>query len=147
MRRKVAAALVAALACALAGCGGGERTEVVSRAVAIKRLEAACLAGQRATQAQMRGARDRTDAVLAVRANLQTILDRVGDLEPSGSARRDFDAYKASVKARLEAADRIAEADRSDFARAVARERRLLDASYVRGREAIVALRAAHVCI
>lgn len=145
MRRKVAAALVVALA--LAGCGGGERTEIVSRAMAVKRLEAACLAGQRAANARMRHARDRTELVLAVRANMETILDRVGNVEPTGSARRAFDAYKATLTARVEAADRIAAADSSDFQRAIARERHLLDTSYTRGHEAISALGARHICI
>jgi hypothetical protein len=147
MRRKVAAALVVALALALVGCGGSEKTEVVSRAQAVTRLEAACLAGQRAARARLHGTTDKTVFVAALRENLRTIMDRVGNLETTGSAKADFDAFKATVRTRLDALDRIADADRSDWPRLMSSERRTMEVATNRAHVAIVGLRARHVCV
>ncbi|HEU4703725.1 MAG TPA: hypothetical protein VFS37_14685 [Conexibacter sp.] len=147
MRRKVAAALVVALALALAGCGGSEKPEVVSRAEAVQRLEAACRAGQRAARTRLGGRPDATAFVFAMRDNLDTIVDRVGNVEVSGGGDADFAAYMRTVQRRLDAIDTITEADRSDWQSAIAAERRTFETATDAAHEAIVGLGAWHLCV
>lgn len=145
MHRKVAATLVAALALGVASCGGTERTETVSRAELISRLESACRAGQREAAKQ---ARDRRAAFLEVLiANLTTIDDHVGRLETTGEAKADFEDYKDTVRSRLDALRQIAAADAADRQRLVRAQRPAIGAASIRARAAIVRLGARHICV
>lgn len=147
MSRKVAAALIVALALASAGRGGGERVELVSRAQAVRRLEVACLAGQRAAQARLHGSHDRTAFFAALRANMETIVDRVGDVEPSRPARSAFDAYEATLRTRLDALAHVTAARSANLQKAISAQRTTYEAADRRAHEAIVALGARHVCV
>jgi acyl-CoA reductase-like NAD-dependent aldehyde dehydrogenase len=147
MHRKVAAALIAALTLALASCGGGQKTETVSRAQVVSRLEAACLAGQREARKQAQRGSGREVFLHAIIANLRTIRDKVGNLETSGSGKAAFDSYKETVRARLDAFERIAAAGRADQPRVIRAERSVIGAGGQRAHAAIVRLGAEHVCI
>jgi hypothetical protein len=147
MQRKVAAALVAALALGLAGCGGGQETETVSRAEAISRLEAACLAGTRAARREAQQGSGMTMFLAATAANLKAIEEKIGDLEASGSAKASFDAYKDTVRTRIERLERIVSADRADQPALMRAARSEIAAASLRARDAIFALGARHVCI
>jgi hypothetical protein len=145
--RRTAAALVAALTLALAGCGGSERAEIVSQAVAVKRLEAACLAGQRAARAELGGSTSRAAFFAALRANMETILHRMDRVEPTGRARRNWDAYKDTLTTRLDALARITAADRSDWERLIAADRSRFETVSADAYRAIMGLGARHVCV
>lgn len=155
MHRKVAAALVAALALALASCGGSQsqRTETVvraatvSRAQVISRLEAACLAGQDAAQREAHAATRKAAFLKAIIANLRTIRDMVEPLETTGSAKAAFDAYKETVRTRLDTFERIASAHGAEQQRLIIASRPAIGAAGHRAHEAIVALGARHVCV
>src|SRR5215207_2754564 len=111
MHRKVAAALVVALALGIASCGGGQKTETVSRAQLINRLETACLAGAREARKQAQEGGGVTAGAEMYLVNLKKIDDEVGNLETTGRAGRDFDVYKDAVRRRLDAFERIVSAD------------------------------------
>ena len=147
MHRKVAAALVVALALGLASCGGGQKTETVSKAQLISRLEAACLAGTREAQrqAQQRGSVKAQIETFLV--NLKKIDDGVGNLETTGRAGADFDTYKDTVERRIDAFERIVAAEGADQAHLIREKRAMIGTTSIRGREAIFALGARHVCI
>lgn len=147
MHRKVATALVVALALGLASCGGGQRTETVSRTQLISRLETACLAGAREArrQAQERGGVTAQAEIYLV--NLKTIDDAIGNLETSGRGKADFDVYKDAVRRRIDAFEKIVSADGADQARLIRAKRAMIGTTSIRGREAIFRLGARHVCI
>jgi hypothetical protein len=148
MHRTVAAALLAALTLGLAGCGGGEQTETVSRAQLVSRLDAACVAGQRASREETQGGSGSQDAFLqGLRANMTTILDDVGSLEASGAARAPFSAYKDSVRTRLDEVERVAAAQGADRQRAIRAAQPVMSAATDRAHAAIVRLGARHDCI
>jgi hypothetical protein len=142
MRRKVAAALVVALA--VVGCGGSGTT-TVSGAQAVRRLEAACQAGTLEAQKVARSGAGRDNAAKAVRAKLETILGRIDKLETSGAAKADFDTYKDTVRRRLDGLKRIASAD--DEQKAFAAEQPAMEAAGQRALAAMTRLGATHVCI
>ncbi len=146
MYRKVAAALVAALALTLASCGGSGTT-TVSRAELVQRLNTACLAGQRVIRERMHGQRDATAYLNAVIADQKYVLSKVGNLETTGPAKAVFDGFKDVMRRRLVALERDASASRADFARVTAQEEPLISASGARTHAALVALRAPHVCL
>ena len=117
MHRKIAAAIVAVLALALASCGGSEKT-TLSRAALVRRVELACREGQRITERAVREARSADGFNLdAMRAGQEAILDKIEDLDTSGAARADFDGFKDGMRERLEAIEEVAAADRADQAR------------------------------
>jgi hypothetical protein len=147
MHRKVAAALAVALALALTSCGGGQETETVSRAQLISRLEAACLAGTRQAQRQAQKRGGITAQIEVYLVNLKKIDDAVGNLETTGRAGADFDAYKDTVSRRIDAFESIASADGAEQQRLVREKRAMIGTTSIRGREAIFALGARHVCI
>jgi hypothetical protein len=147
MHRTVAAALVAALALALASCGSGEKTETVSRAQLVHRLDAACVAAQRQARTQMRGRSGQTAFAEAIRATLQTVEDRVGNLDTAGSARADFKSYLATVRVRIDALERILSADAADQQGLIARERDVIGPAGSRAHELVVRLGADHICL
>jgi hypothetical protein len=120
MHRKVAAAVAAALALGIVGCGGSEET--LSRAELVKRVELACREGQRAGQRQTRAAGnagDRAAFVNAIVASQKVVVERIDDLSGSGAAKADFDSFKEAVRARLEGIEQIAAADPADQQRVV----------------------------
>jgi len=121
MHRKVAAALVAALALVAAGCGSSES---LTRAQLVNRVEVAC----RQAQAQMdastraRGGSQNDQQlrfVTALRDAQRTVLDKIDGLEPPDAAESDFDVFKQSVEDRLELIDRVASDGADDVASAI----------------------------
>ena len=147
MQRKVAAALVAALALALASCGGSEQTETVSKAQAISRLEAACLAGQHEAERQLRRGREPFDYVKAILANMKTIDGKIGNLEPTGAARASFDAYKATLPPRIRVLEGIVSADRGDQYRALVAARPEIARDGAKAHDAIARFGSRHICV
>lgn len=146
MHRTVAAALVAALALALASCGGSE-TRTVSRAELVHRLETACLAGQSVIHEHLRGRRDAIRYLNAIIAGQKYVLKQIGDLETTGRAKAVFDGLKDTMRRRLPELERVASASRADFQRTAAEEEPLISPSGRRVHAALVALDAKHVCI
>ena len=147
MHRKLAAALVAVLALGLASCGGTRRTETVSRAEAVSRLEAACIAGAREGRRHWHPGESHVTYVKAIIAEMKTISDQVGNIEASGPARAAFEAYKATLRARIDAAERIASADQADVRQAMKAAEPAISAGSIRAHAAIVRLGARHICI
>ena len=120
MHRKVAAALVAALALAVASCGGSEET--LTGAQLVRRIETACKEGQREGSKKARAARGSQDQATFIEALLvgqRTELDALDDVNTTGAAKADFEAFKTGVQARIDAIERVTSADRADFERAL----------------------------
>jgi len=112
MHRKVAAALVAALALVGAGCGS---SETLTRAELVRRIETACRQGQAQVQASTRARGGSQSAqqvrfVTALRDSQQSFVDTLDDLEPPDAAKSDFEAFKQSIEARAELIDDVASA-------------------------------------
>jgi hypothetical protein len=147
MHRKVAAALVAALALGVASCGGGQKTETVSRAQLIGRLEAACLAGQREARRQFKAGRGQVVFVQGILANLKAINDKVRNLETTGPEKRLLDTYKATLQPRIDALEKIAAADGADRQKVIAAQRGVIGEAGEKGHAAFLQLGARHVCI
>jgi hypothetical protein len=123
MHRKVAAALLAALALGIAGCGGSEET--LSRAQLTSRIQAACRQAQRAQEARMRrSARGSGTAAFidAVVAGQKVAVERIDELHPTDAVQSQFDAFKQGMQDRVDLFERVASVDGSDAAvkRAVA---------------------------
>jgi len=114
MYRKVAAALVAALALGIASCGGSEPE--LTQAQLVKRVEAACRAGQEVSSRQQRP-RGRTDAITAfldaIVAGQEAALDRLGDLNAPNAVDDDFDTFKQGLQDRVDLVKRVAATDRA----------------------------------
>jgi hypothetical protein len=120
MHRKVAAALVAALALGVASCGGSE--ESLTRAQLVSRIEQACRDGQREAQRQMRAAGRAGGAatfLTAVLAGQKSELDAIDNFKVPDAAKADYEAFKDGVQARVDAIERAASADRADVQRAM----------------------------
>ena len=147
MHRKVAAALVAVLALGLASCGSSQKTETVSRAQLISRLEAACLAGQRAAKAQPNGETNQAAYLNGIIANLRTIDEKVGHLETTGAAKPFFDTYKASLAPRIEALEKILSADSADRQQVIRTQRDVISTAGERGHTAFLRIGARHICM
>lgn len=114
MHRMVAVALVATLTLALASCGSSERTETVSSTQLATRLSTACRTGERAGRDALKGRSGQVAFALAQRESLRTTMDQIDHLDVSGAAKRDFNAYKQTVRVRLAALERVASADAAD---------------------------------
>ncbi len=117
MHRKVVVAIVAALALVAASCGGSETT-TLGRAALVRRVEIACRAAQDATSRAGRETRT-PDPIAVLRAGQEVLVDRLEELDASGAAKADFDAFKEGVRARLDAIDQVASASRADRQRAL----------------------------
>ena len=120
MYRKVAAALVAALALGIAGCGGSESE--LTRAQLVRRVETACRQGQQVADREQRAAgRGRGMEVFidSVAAGQQAILDRIGDLNVPDELQDDFDALRSGMQERLDLLERAGSVDRAELERAV----------------------------
>jgi hypothetical protein len=113
MHRKVAAAIVAALALGVASCGGTETT-TLDRVQLVRRVELACKDAQEKWNERFRETR-RSDRSL--RDGQQFLVDRLGELDASGAARDDFARFKDGVRARLEAIETVVDAPRADRGR------------------------------
>jgi hypothetical protein len=105
MHRKVAAALLAALALGVASCGGSEAQ--LTRAQLLRRIDVACRHGQATSQKEMRGGRGAKDFVSAIVAGQHTVMDELGDLNPPDAAKGTFDAFKQSLQDRLDLFERF----------------------------------------
>jgi hypothetical protein len=121
MHRKVAAALVAALALAVASCGGSEK-KTLARAQLVRQIELACRQGSQASQKQARANerssdRSNTGFVIALATGQQVVMDKIDDFEASGAAKADFDAFKDGMQQRLDLIKRLQSASRADYQR------------------------------
>lgn len=120
MHRKVAAALVAALALGVASCGGSEET--LTRAQLVSRIEQACKDGQAESQRQMRASgrsAGTSGFIEAALAGQKTELEAIDDFKVPDAAKADYENFKAGVQARVDAIERAASADRADIQRAM----------------------------
>jgi hypothetical protein len=115
MHRKVAAALVAALALTLASCGGSE--ESLTRAQLVSRIEQACRDGQAESQRQMRASRGggTSTFISAVLAGQKQEHDAIDNFKVPDAAKADYESFKEGVKARVEAIERVVSAGRANF--------------------------------
>ncbi|HEV7772878.1 MAG TPA: hypothetical protein VGO48_06290 [Conexibacter sp.] len=119
MHRKVAAALVAALALAVASCGGSE-SETLTGAALVRRIETACREGQREATKQTRAARGSASQetfLAALLAGQKAELDALDGVTTTGAAKADFEAFKEGVQTRIDLVERVASADRADVQR------------------------------
>jgi hypothetical protein len=121
MHRKVAVALVAALALAVASCGGSE-SETLTGAELVTRIETACREGQREAAKATRDGRapaDQATFLAALLAGQKATLDELDNVDTTGADKADFEAFKAGMQARVDAVERVASADRADIQRMV----------------------------
>jgi hypothetical protein len=121
MHRKVAAALVAALALGAAGCGGAEP---LTRAQLVRRIETACAQGQRATQRRLKTTRGSTEEsqkrfIAAVVVGQRAIVDGIEDLDAPDSAKDTFDAFKQAISERTDVFDRLQSGSMAEIRRKV----------------------------
>lgn len=108
MHRKVAAALVAALALGVASCGSSD--EPLTRAELVRQVEAACAQGQRQAEAAQRESRSSVtgDAFLtSLIAGQRTVSARIADIDPPDELSDDFDAFKQNIEARTAVFERF----------------------------------------
>ena len=113
MHRKVAVAIVAALALVAASCGGTETT-TLGRAELVRRVEVACREAQATAAREARAAGRTADPIAGLQAGQKALLDRLEGLEGSGAAKADFDAYKEGMRTRLALIDKVVSASRAD---------------------------------
>ncbi|MFL5817277.1 MAG: hypothetical protein ACJ76L_06710 [Conexibacter sp.] len=116
MHRKVAVALVAALALAVASCGGSE-SETLTGAALVRRIETACREGQREGTKVSRAARgsgDITAFLGALLASQKATLDTLDNVNTTGADKADLEAFKDGVQVRIDAIERVTSADRAD---------------------------------
>lgn len=119
MHRKVAAALVAALALAVASCGGSE-SETLTRAQLVRRIETACREGQRAGTQQVRasrGAESQEAFIAALLAGQKKEFEGLKNVKSADAAKADYEAFKEGVQARIAVIERVTSAGRADFRR------------------------------
>ncbi len=119
MQRKVAAAIVAALALALVSCGESGKT--LTRAELAKQVEAACKSGTQAAQRQGRagGSTGPTHFLTAIVAGQRVIVARIKDLNGAGEAKSDFAAFKQGMQQRLAMFERVQSAGSAGLQRAI----------------------------
>lgn len=122
MHRKVAAAIVAALAFGLASCGSSQGPEL-TRAQLVSRIESACRAGRVAGEQYARTHRENEGSVLqflsVMRAGQQVVADKLGDLNPPDSEQADLDAFRQGVQDRIDFLDRVTSGGRAGVERAL----------------------------
>jgi len=124
MHRKVAAALVAALALGIAAAGCGSSSTPLTRAQLVSKIEAACRAGQREAQRQASarsGSRDGASQFLAAIVTSQrATIAKVEDLTPPDAAKADFEAFKQGMQQRVDLFARVQSAGGAGLQRAMA---------------------------
>lgn len=123
MHRKLAAALVAALALGIASCGGSE-VETLTRAQLVRRVEAACRHGQQVAEQEGRASRGSRDTsglqfVTVLLAGQQAVIERIDNVTTSGAAKGDFETFKQAVQDRVDLLDRLKSEGRDGIARAM----------------------------
>ncbi|MGN6189618.1 MAG: hypothetical protein ACTHOE_12025 [Conexibacter sp.] len=116
MHRKVAAAIVAVLVLAVAGCGGTETT-TLSKAALVRRVELACRAGQSKAEQFLRADGRSENPFAGLQAGQRIVIEKIEKLEGSGSAKADFDTFKEALRARLDAVNKVVAAPRADKVR------------------------------
>jgi hypothetical protein len=120
MHRRVAAALVAALALVVASCGGSES---LTRAELVNRIEAACRQAQeRVAEGQRAGGRGGTptDFFSAVLVGQRQLVERVEGLEAPDELADDVETLKEGLAERTDLIANVAEAPRDAQQRALA---------------------------
>ena len=120
MHRKVAAALVAALALGIASCGESGKT--LTRADLVRQVEAACRQGQQVAQQQGRASGRSggpTTFVTAIIAGQRVIVARIKNLNGAGDAKSDFATFKQSMQQRLALFQRVQSAGSAGLQRAI----------------------------
>ncbi|HMJ03232.1 MAG TPA: hypothetical protein VK506_09825 [Conexibacter sp.] len=115
MHRKVAAALVAALALAAAGCGGSES---LTRAQVVTRLEAACRLAQERTAEESRGARTE-NFFAALLVGQRVLVKRIDGIEPPDELSDDVETVKTGFAERTDMVARVADTPRAERERAI----------------------------
>ncbi len=127
MHRKVAAALVAALALGVASCGGSEET--LTRAQVVRRIETACRTAQERTEKATRQARGENFLAAILLGQRQLTRD-VEELEGSDDVADALDSLKSSLADRTEVIASVSEEPRAQQGRAFqAAEERLNSAT------------------
>jgi hypothetical protein len=112
MHRKLAAALVAALAIGVASCGG---SEPLTRAELVDRIEAACRqAEERAEREQRAAGRGASNFFAAVLAGQRQLVERVEGLEGPDEIADDVETLKTGLAERTELVATVAEASRAE---------------------------------
>ena len=120
MHRKVAAALVAALAVGIASCGGSE-SEPLSRAQLVERIELACREAQRRAQARVNAERGAGRGFFTILAAVQRQIDeRLDELEPPDGASSAFETFKQGMSERTELTERLEGLRDEQLSRAIA---------------------------
>jgi hypothetical protein len=122
MHRTVAAALVAALALAVASCGGSEPK--LTRAELAKRVEVACREGQQqlgrhvrnASASARRSGRALLDAIIA---DQHYVIDRVDGLNVADAMQPDLDALKQGMQERVDLVKKLKPKDDASLQRAM----------------------------
>lgn len=114
MHRKVAAALVAAFALAVAGCGGTDE-EPLTRAQLVSRVEQACRAATEQVERGAESAGEGGAALLQRAADAQQAMqERIDDLQPPDELSDQWDAYKQGLDQRTDVLARAADSARTD---------------------------------
>lgn len=104
MDRKIAAALVSALALGLAGCGSAQPK--LTRAQLVTKIDLACEQSRAETARQMGGGAhsespaEVTRLFAAVLTAQQAFLKRLDALNPPAAAKQDFDAFRQGMEQR-----------------------------------------------
>ncbi len=116
MHRKVAVALVAALALGIASCGESGRT--LTRAELVRQVDAACRQGQQEMQRQGRGSGTAT-FLTAIVEGQRVVVARIKDFNGSGEAKSDFADFKQGVQQRLALFQRVQSSGSAGLQRAI----------------------------
>jgi len=103
---KVAVAIIAALALAVASCGGSETT-TLDRGQLVQQVELACREAQSTMRERFRATRS---SLGALRDSQRQLVDRLEGLEASGGAKHDFNTYMEGVRIRLQAIQKVVSA-------------------------------------
>ena len=117
MHRKVAAALVAALALGVASCGGSD--EQLTRAQVVRRIETACRQAQARTQEASRSARGQESFFTAVLAGQRHLTSEVEGIEAPDEMADEIDTLKSSLAERTDVVAEVAEKSRAEQQRAL----------------------------
>jgi hypothetical protein len=117
MHRRVAVALLAALALGVASCGG---ESTLTRAELVRQIEVACKQAEKVSEKASRQTKSSTSAsqfLTAVLAGQRAIANRLEDLDPSDAAKADFEAFKRGVQQRVRLFTGVASAGGAELQR------------------------------
>lgn len=124
MHRKVAAALVAALALGVASCGG---SEPLTRAQLVRQLETACRQAQERAAEAGGAARGEGGFFEVVLAGQRVLAERVEGLEVPDELRDDVDTLESGLAERTDLLGDVAEAGRAEQQRLMAEATRRME--------------------